>query len=66
MNKMIILCIMIMLSILSLYAGDQDKRGFTVTYLMLERNNIALPQDQTETDTNSTENGICRHTGDTE
>jgi len=54
------LLLSIMFSILSLYASDNntlDKNGFTVTYLMLERAHISLPQDQTK-DTNCTENRI--------
>jgi len=57
MNKTITLLILIMLSILSLYASDNTpkKRGFTVTYLMLEKHNIALPSYQEQEDTNCTE-----------
>jgi len=52
--------IVIMLLVLSLYAGnlDHEEKGFTVTHLMLERQNIELPQDQIEQDTNSSGNTI--------
>jgi hypothetical protein len=57
MNKTILICSAIMLSVLSLYASNniQEERGFTVTYLMLEKQNIKLPQDQIEEDSNSSE-----------
>jgi hypothetical protein len=57
MNKTILICSAVMLSVLSLYASNniQEERGFTVTYLMLEKQNIKLPQDQIEEDTNSSE-----------
>jgi len=67
MNKTILICSAIMLSVLSLYASNniQEERGFTVTYLMLEKQNIKLPQDQIEEDTNSSEQ-IEYEGGDTE
>jgi hypothetical protein len=57
MRKTILICSAVMLSVLSLYASNniQEERGFTVTYLMLEKQNIKLPQDQIEEDTNSSE-----------
>ncbi len=52
-----------MLSILSLYAGDHnhEEKGFTVTYLMMQIQNIELPQDQTDVDSNSSENEIRQY-----
>jgi hypothetical protein len=67
MNRTILYC-MIILSIHSLYAGSpkQEERGFTVTHLMLEIQNIELPQDQTEKDINSSENRIYQNEADDE
>jgi len=55
-----ILTVTVLLSILMLQAEDYNipSSGFTVTYLMLERQDIALPQDQMQADDNSSENEI--------
>jgi len=57
MRKTILIFSAVTLSALSLYASNhhQKEKGFTVTYLMLEKQNIKLPQDQTEEDINSSE-----------
>jgi len=60
MKKTIILLNAIMLSILSLYAGEKNPEadGFTVTYLMLERQNISLSPYQNQEDTNCTDHTL--------
>jgi len=65
MTKAIIPFITIMISVFSLYASshDYEERGFTVTYLMLEKQHIELPQDQWDEDSNSSEKGIQQNGG---
>jgi len=55
--KKTILFSITMLSMLSLHARSHncEEKGFTVTYLMMERENIEFPENQMQEDTNSTE-----------
>jgi len=65
MRKIVLLIGTLILSILALEAkGNTADKGFTVTYLMLERHNIALPQDQIQEDDNLSENKIKQNGGD--
>jgi hypothetical protein len=60
MKKTIVLLSVTILSVLSLYAGEKtyETHGFTVTYLMLERENISLSPYQDQEDTNCTDHTL--------
>jgi len=65
MRKIVLLIGSLILSILALEAkGNDTDKGFTVTYLMLEKHNIALPQDQLQEDANLSEKEIKQIGGD--
>ena len=60
----------LMIFILSglIFAGDthtiEIKNGFTVTYLMLEKQHIAIPTDQAYEDNNTSDSKIQHDGGD--